>query len=79
MMITMMVEMSVSRLVGQVTFAVSALTCCRNIKGFVLFDAIASLFVNHRENGQFRRESTEKIGAFHALTVRKASSAPRTA
>ena len=39
MMNTIMVEIIVSRRVGQVTFAVSERTCCRNVKGLV-FDAI---------------------------------------
>ncbi len=37
---TITVEIIVSRRDGQVTFAVSALTCWRKIKGFVVFDAI---------------------------------------
>ena len=36
----MTVEIMVSRREGQVTFAASALTCCRKVKGFVVFDAI---------------------------------------
>ena len=35
---TMIVEIMVSRCEGQVTFAASALTCWRKMKGFVVFD-----------------------------------------
>ncbi len=38
---TIAVEINVSRREGQVTFAVSARTCCRKVKGFVVFDAIS--------------------------------------
>ena len=37
---TMTVEIIVSRREGQVTFAVSALTCWRKVKGLVVFDAM---------------------------------------
>ena len=36
----MTVEIIVSRRDGHVTFAVSALTCCRKVKGLVVFEAI---------------------------------------
>jgi hypothetical protein len=36
----MTVEINVSRREGHVTLAVSALTCCRKVKGFVVFDAM---------------------------------------
>jgi hypothetical protein len=38
-------EIMVSRRVGQVTFAVSALTCCRKVKGLVVFDAMCRFFL----------------------------------
>jgi len=37
---TITVEIIVSRREGQVTFAVSALTCCRKVKGLLVFEAI---------------------------------------
>ena len=42
-MSTMTVEISVSRRDGQVTFAVSALTCWRKTKGLYVFDAMPAL------------------------------------
>jgi hypothetical protein len=39
----MATEIIVSRLDGHVTFAVSDLTCCRKVKGFVVFDAMSPL------------------------------------
>lgn len=41
---TMTVEIIVSRRDGHVTFAVSDLTCCRKVKGFVVFAMCRSAF-----------------------------------
>jgi hypothetical protein len=48
----MIVEIMVSRREGQVTFAVSALTCWRNVNGLTVLDAICrSVFKEPFEKG----------------------------
>src|SRR5690606_31985554 len=82
---TMTVEISVSRREGHVTFAVSDRTCCRNVKGFVVLEAIyRSLFMKLRKTRiccrspaslkaarSQRRESLP--GSRHATKARKAA------
>ena len=92
---TMTVEIMVSRREGQVTFAVSALTCCRKVKGLVVFDAMCRSVLEEPVGRAFwmfplpgecrclERVSSRRISAFrfaHAFRTRKAGfPAPRAA
>ena len=83
---TMTVEIIVSRREGHVTFAASALTCWRKVKGFVVFDAICRsafkgplrrAFLDDPENREMppaRSEAPASTGkcSSHAFLTRKA-------
>jgi hypothetical protein len=83
---TMMLEMRVSRRVGQVTFEVSVRTCWRNTNGLVVFDAMCRssfLFgsIVCRPSGRgdadlfiesHARRAANRLDASHAIRARKA-------
>jgi len=70
---TMMLEMSVSRRLGHVTFEVSVLTCWRNTNGLVVFDAIcrSSVFVGPATAGLPARLDTDRFIEIHASPHRE--------